>query len=818
MPKQAQSIGSIGVATAAPDKLSERIATASRHLFAGRMKQAEAACRDLVRDYPDDAESCRLLGDVLQRTGRAEAAVAPFEKAIGLNPTVPDTHLGLGNAFYQLGRYEAAAASYRRAVALRPSFYEASHNLASTLRSLGKTDEAVAQFERTCELAPTWPVVYSNFGTLLMVLGRKEEAAAKFRRALELKPDMVEALTNLGAVLSELGKVADAEACYRRVITLKPAFTAPYNNLANLLQAQGRHKEAIAWYERGIKIDPKAAELHNNLGNALKDLGRMQQAEASYRRALELRPNFAAAHSNLGSALQDQGKLEAARSAYRKALAIDPNFAGAHNNLGNTVRELGRLQEAEEAFRRALALRPESVEALNNLASLLKDVGRQDEAQAALRRALALRPSFEVAHHNLLMTMQYDPATSPAARLAEHREFDRLFAAPLTAKRMGHRNDPDPERRLKIGYVSGDFGRHPVGYFLSPVLPAHDHTQFEVYGYSDRLSEDEMTWQLQAACDQWRRIVELEDAALAERIRADGIDILVDLSGHTANNRLMVFARKPAPVQATWAGYVGTTGLSTMDYLISDERETPPGCEGECVETVMRLPDCYVCYAPPAYAPEVGTLPALARGHVTFGCFNNLAKINRAVVALWSELLKRLPDAELVMKTHQLDDAGTRQNCAALFAAHGVDPKRVDLLGKSMHRALLQEYNRIDIALDPFPYSGGLTTLESLWTGVPVVTKEGDRFASRHSASHLTAAGLRELIAPDSDGYLKIACELATDLPRLEALRKGLRARMAASPLCDGPGFTRNLEAAYRAMWRRWCERQAQPRPSMGPI
>jgi protein O-GlcNAc transferase len=805
MPEQAQSIDPIGATTAAPDKLSERIAEASRHLFASRMKQAEAACRDLVKDYPDNAEACRLLGDVLQRTGRADAAVALFEKAIGLKPTVADTHLGLGNALFQLGRYDAAAACYQRALALRPSFYEATHNLASTLRVLGKTDEAAAQFERTCELAPNWPIGYCNFGSLLMALGRREEAAARFRRALELKPDMVEALTNLGSVLHEMGKIGDAEACYRRVITLKPAFVAPYNSLANLLQAQGRRKEAIAWYERGIKIDPKMAELHNNLGNALKDLGRPQQAEASYRRALELRPNMAAAHSNLGSVLQDQGKLEAARAEYRKALAIEPNFAGAYSNLGNVVRELGRLQEAEEAFRRALTLKPDSPEALNNLASVLKDSGRQDEAQAALRQSLALRPSFEVAHHNLVMTMQYDPTTSPAALLAEHRAFDQRFAVPLAPKPMDHRNDPDPERRLRIGYVSGDFGRHPVGHFLTPVLPAHDRSQFEVFAYSDRLNEDETTWQLQAACTQWRRVVELDDAALAERIRAERIDILVDLAGHTADNRLLVFARKPAPVQVTWAGYVGTTGLSAMDYLISDERETPPGCETECVETVIRLPHCYVCYAPPPYAPDVSRLPALELGHVTFGCFNNLAKINGSVIALWSRILNHLPDAQLIMKTHQLDDAGTRQRCADQFAAHGVDPKRVSLLGKSQHRALLQEYGRIDIALDPFPYSGGLTTLESLWMGVPVVTKRGDRFAARHSSSHLTAVGLSELIAPDADGYLEIVYKLAKDLPRLEALRQGLRARMAASPLCEGPGFTRNLEAAYRTMWRRWC-------------
>lgn len=810
--QSAEPAGTVKPAGAsASDRLAEELAIALRHLSAGRMKQAEAACRKLVAAYPNSPNAWRLLGDTLQRTGRAQEAVEPFEKALKLKPGYADAYLGLGNALYQLGRFEPAASCYQRALSLRPDFLEASHNLASALRALGRFTEAVAQFERTRELKPDWPVVYSNLGNLLQSIGRVEEAIACFRRALELKPDLVEALNNLGSALSDQGKLEEAEACYRRAITLKPAFVVPYNNLANLLQAQGRRKDAIAWYERGLKIDPKLAELHNNLGNALKDQGQLERAEACYRRALELRPNFAAAHNNLGSVLQDRGKLEAARAAYRKALAIDPNFAEAHSNLGNTVRDLGHIQEAEDAYRRTLALKPNSVEALNNLGTVLKDCGRFDEAQAALRQALALRPDFATAHQNLLMTMQYDPAVTPAALLEEHRAFDRRFAAPLAPKILHHRNDPDPDRRLKIGYVSGDFARHPVGHFLAPVLPAHDRGQVEVFAYSDRLAEDDMTRQLREACDRWLRIVDLDDAALAERIRADGIDILVDLSGHTADNRLLVFARKPAPVQASWAGYVGTTGLSAMDYLISDERETPVGSEPFYVEKIVRLPHCYVCYAPPSYAPEVGPLPALKQSCVTFGCFNNLTKINPSVVALWSQLLKRLPEARLVLKTHQLDDAGMRSRYADLFASFGIDPRRIGLFGKSPHRALLLTYNDVDIALDPFPYSGGLTTLESLWMGVPVVTLGGDRFASRHTASHLSAVGLAELIASNPEEYLTIADELARDLPRLEALRASLRAHMAASPLCDGPRFTRDLEAAYRAMWRHWCETRATP-------
>ncbi|QEX21991.1 hypothetical protein FRZ61_19200 [Hypericibacter adhaerens] len=794
---------------AAADKLPEAFTVASGHLLGGRMKQAEAACLDLVKAYPGSAKAFQLLGDVLQRTSRAEAALPHFERALQLNPKFADAHLGHGNALYQLGRYEAAAAAFRHALALRPGFVEASHNLASTLRAQGRIAEAIVQFERTRELSPGWAIVHCNLGHAFQAAGQTENAAAAFRRALELKPDLIEALNNLGLVLAEMGKPAEAEACYRRAITLKPAYVVPYNNLANLLTAQGRRKEAIAYYERALRVDPNLPELHNNLGNALKDRGQVDRAEQCYRRAIELRPNFAAAHNNLGSVLQIMGKMEAARTAYRRALAIEPQFAEAYSNLGNTVRELGRLQEAEEAYRQALALKPDSTEALNNLATVLKDGGQLHEAASLLRRALALRPDFVTAHHNLLMTLQYDPETTPAELLEAHRAFDRQFAAPLLPTVLRHRSEPDPGRRLRVGYVSGDFARHPVGHFLSRLLPAHDRSQVELFAYSDRLGEDEITHRLRDACDQWRRIFEWSDTELVERIAADGIDILVDLSGHTADNRLLAFARKPAPVQATWAGYVGTTGMTAMDYLIADEREVPPGCEGESVETVVRLPSCYVCYAPPTYAPDVGALPALDAGHVTFGCFNNLSKLNPSVAALWARLLNGLPGAVLVLKTHQLDDTRLKAHVADLFATQGLDPDRIRLFGKSPHRGLLQEYNRIDIALDPFPYSGGLTTLESLWMGVPVVTKQGDRFAARHSASHLTAVGLEDLVAPDADGYVEIARRLALDLPRLDALRHGLRPRMAASPVCDGAGFARDLEAAYRRMWRDWCGRQA---------
>ncbi len=792
-----------------PDKLAEMLRVSAGHLAGRRFKQAEAICRKALDLQPNDPGALRLFGDILQRTGRAKEAVAPFQRALAVSPGYADAHFGLGVAWYRLGDNAAATRCFQRALELKPDFFEATHNLATILQAQGRLEEAVVAYEAAIRQRPEWASLHNNYGNLLRTLGRISEAIRELRRALELQPDLVEALNNLGASLGEEKELVAAEECYRRAITLKPAFVVPYNNLANLLQATGRTAEAIAIYERALRIDPKLPELHNNLANAFKSHGALDRAVACYRQAIALRPKFAAAHNNLANTLKDLGKFEAAVEAYREALAIAPRFAEAWSNLGNALREVGRLSEAEEAYRRALLLKPDSIEALNNLGTLLKDCGDFAESQTAFRNALALKPDFVVGYHNLLMSLQYDPAVAPAMLLEEHREFDCRFAQSLSSGIASYANVPDPDRRLRVGYVSGDFAHHPVGHFLAPVLPNHDRAQIEVFAYSDRLVEDDLTRELRSACDHWLGIVGLDDATVAERIRKANIDILVDLSGHTADNRLLVFARKPAPIQATWAGYVGTTGLSAIDYMISDARETPPGSDADYVERIVRLPDCYVCFTPPPYAPEVGPLPARNRGYPTFGCFNNLAKINPSVIALWSELLRRLSQARLVLKTHQLSDPGMRRRYLDLFKAQGIDADRIGLLGRSQHRALLGEYNNIDIALDPFPYSGGLTTLESLWMGVPVVTLGGDRFAARHSTSHLTAAGLPEMIADGWEAYLRIAVELASELPRLEALRAGLRARMTGSPLVDGPRFTRNLEAAYRRMWRDWCVAQA---------
>ena len=475
------------------------------------------------------------------------------------------------------------------------------------------------------------------------------------------------------------------------------------------------------------------------------------------------------------------------------ALELKPDYAGVHNNLGVALIAMGNLDEAVACYRRALELKPDYVEAHNNLGTALKDQGKLDEAVACHRRALELKQDNVIAHSNLLITLQYRTGVTLAALAEAHAEYDRQHAAALLAAIPQHAKVRDCRGRPRLGFVSPDLRRHPVGSFLIRVLENFDQDQLEAICYSDLIVKDDLTHRFQAAATEWRDVFGMSDERLAEQIRADRIDILFDLAGHTGYNRLLVFARKPAPIQVSWIGYEGTTGLAAMDYLLADHLMIPEGSERHYRESVLRMPDGYLCYDPPETAPPVGPLPSLKNGFATFGSFNNLAKITPEVVSVWAEILRGAPTARLVMKYRGLGDQTVRDRYHEFFAAHGVDSQRLDLLPWSSYADYLATYHQVDVTLDPFPFSGSTITCESLWMGVPVVTCPGETFASRHSLSHLSIVGLTETIAQDLDEYVEVAVSLAGDLPRLAVLRAGLRERMAASPLCDGKRFVANF-------------------------
>jgi len=654
---------------------------------------------------------------------------------------------------------------------------------------------------------PSGPTIDHRLGAVLQSLraGRADLAEAPLREILQAAPNHPDAHMLMGSVHQAAGRSDAAIASYRRAIALHPRFGAALCNLGNVLQSTGKTDEAVDCYRRALAITPDDAHVHSNLGIALKELGRLDEAVASFERALALHPNQPEARLNLANLWLLRGEFDRAEPVYRELAKQRPDLPGVLSNLGMILRTQGHMADALEVYRRSLVINPADPAAHANLGNVLLDLGRFQEARASYEKAVALRPDYAEVRSNILMLLNYDPSLDEAALLEAHRAYDRQIAPPSDRIVRRHANRRDPERRLRVGYVSSDFYVHPVGFFLLPVLAAHDPARIETHCYSGRRTEDAMTEKLRARAMHWHSVVGIDDDTLAARIVDDGIDILIDLAGHTAGGRLPMFARKPAPVQASWIGYFNTTGVSAIDYVLTDAATVPEGAERWFSETVVRLPEGRFCYAPPDYAPGVAPLPARATGRVTFGSFNNMSKVTPAVVELWAAVLRAVPDARLMLKWQSLADEAERARLRQAFGAHGVAPERLELRGRTPHAEMLAEYAEVDIGLDPFPFCGGLTSCEALWMGVPIVTLPGRRAVSRQTLAFLSQLDLTELAAPNAERYVALAAELAGDLDRLAGLRASLRARMTASPLCDGVRFTHGLEAAYRTMWRTWC-------------
>jgi predicted O-linked N-acetylglucosamine transferase (SPINDLY family) len=471
--------------------------------------------------------------------------------------------------------------------------------------------------------------------------------------------------------------------------------------------------------------------------------------------------------------------------------------------------ELGILDEAVATARRAIELDPNFSYSHGTLGSSLRNLGRLDESIRELRTAVELTPDECVHRDVLIYTLLFHPASLPEQIFAEHVRWAQLFTDPLTAAASPHTNDRNTDRRLRVGYVSAHYFNHAVNFFSEPLLAAHDHDTIELFCYDNGSQQDDANRRLRSCADHWREIGHLTDGQAAQTVRQDQIDILIDLSGHIAGHRLLLFARKPAPVQVTYLGYQATTGMQAMDYRLSDEWSDPPGTTDACyTEKLVRLAPAFFCYRPSPDAPPVGPLPALENGYTTFGSFNNFAKVTPAVLATWAQLLRQVPQSCLVLLAHAVPSllAYVKQQ----FANHGVEAERVTVLNRCARGDYLQRISQVDIALDPFPFNGHTTTCDALWQGVPVVTLAGNSYAARFGSSAHVNLELKELVAASAEQYVAIAAGLAGDLERLQTVRADLRTRMAASPLLDGPGFARRVETAYRGMWIDWCQNNAQ--------
>ncbi|MGE5567597.1 MAG: tetratricopeptide repeat protein [Rhodospirillales bacterium] len=811
-------------------EVAELIERGLRHHRAGEREKAERLYRAALQQDPGNADALHLLGLLAKEAGDNGRACELIKKAVERQPHAALLHNNLGAVLESLERLDEAIRSYESALRIQPGYAEAELNMGNALLRKGRLEEAAQHYERAVVARPELAEARNNLGVALRALGRKERAAECFREALRLNPDYADAHVNLGALLFAQGEVAEAERAFREALRLRPELADIRRALIVTLIRQERFAEAEALCRESLGRQPGDAEAANFLGIALQMQGRYADAIASYRGALEGRPEYAEAHHNLATCYLARNRLEEAIACAKEALRIHPRYAEAHNTLGHALARSGWTEDAIASYRLALALKPGWAEALSNLASALIETnrleqavkaakeaaeadpkffpafsnlgtalyqqGRVEEGVESFRQALALRPDFAPAHSNLLYCLNYDARWRPEEVFEEHRAWGAFHKRPAPRPSAGGR------ALRRIGYVSPDFREHSCAWFIEPVLRAHDRGVFEIHLFSAG-RPDAATPRFQALACRWHDIRGLTDDEAAELVRREKIDILVDLAGHTANNRLAVFARRPAPVAVTWIGYPNTTGLEAIDYRLTDAWCDPPGAtEHLHTETLVRLPRGFSCYQPPANTPEPVAPPVLAAGHITFGSFNALPKVRPAVVAAWATILRRVPGSRLLLKSRALADGEARRRILAMFADHGIEEARIEIAGTTpSHAQHLAFYNRVDIALDTFPYHGTTTTCEALWMGVPVVVLTGATHVSRVGVSLLERVGLGELAVNDEAAYIECAAALAGDVPKLKEIRAGLRGRMAASPLTDAAGFTRELEAAYRRMW-----------------
>ncbi len=602
------------------------------------------------------------------------------------------------------------------------------------------------------------------------------------------------------------GDFVKAGDIYRRILKTNPHHPVALHLLGVIAHQNEDYETAIDLIGKAVAVADDYAEAHCNLGAAQRSHGEIAEAVESYRNAIRLKPDYATAHYNLAIALETLEDFDLAITSYQRSIDLEPGSHKSYFNLGAVQKNLGMPDAAFASYKKALALKPDYAKAKNNLGDLSQSLGMLEDAVSYYHEALRIDPDYSDAHSNLLLAENYVLGNTAETLYQKHREWALQFA-PRNDTQVTYPNPPVPERTLNIGFVSGDLGRHPVGYFVVGLLknlPRHD---VRVFCYSDR-KEDDLTRQIKETTDQWRTIVGLSDNALLAQIRADKIDILIDLAGHTAKNRLLALTKKPAPIQVAWAGYAGTTGISQIDYLISDRYSTPVDEDAFYEETIVRMPDGWLCYTPPDYAPVVGPLPSTQTGHITFASFCNPSKLNGEVIAVWSEILHAVSDAKLLIKYHNIDYPAFSARLTEAFKENGIDASRLILEGRAPHDQLLERYNAVDIALDPFPYSGGLTTYEALWMGVPVITVPGATFASRHTESHLATLGQTDFIARDKREYVKIATDLAHDPDRLRDLRSSLRDMMSQSPVCDTEKFALHFHSVLRDMWHHWSKEQ----------
>ncbi|MGA3067406.1 MAG: tetratricopeptide repeat protein [Tepidisphaeraceae bacterium] len=674
--------------------------------------------------------------------------------------------------------------------------------LAQKHQQSGRLSEAESLYKQILQRQPNRDDVLHQLGILAFRAGRFAEAEQYFRSAIAANFRKADYHYGLGVSLSALNRPREAIAAFEQAITLRSVYPEAHVELGILLAGQGQMADAVAQFERATAARPDLPEAHVNLGTAWAQMGQVQKAIAAFRRALELRPNYAEALSNLGNALADIGQVKDAIAACQRAVALRPDYAPAHGNLGRAYYLNEELEKSVSCCMTAISLRPTMADAHNNLANALKDMGQIASAMSSYAKAAQYRTDSAEFDSNQLFAMHYSPDHDLPALISALARWNQLHGVPRRRFRLPHDNDRSPDRKLRIGYVSADFRDHACAFFLVPLLSQHDHEHFEIVFYAEIHKPDGMTDRFRAWADHWRDTLGLSDEELAAQIRRDGIDILVDAKLHSAENRLTVFAHKPAPIQVSWLGYPGSSGLETIDYRLTDHQLENDGGSYPPPEKPAFVPDCFWCYDPLTDGPPVNELPALTTGHITFASLNNFCKVNEPTLANWAAVMRAVTNSKLLVLAPK---GSARDWLVRILQAHGVEPARVEFLDRRPRREYLEYYHRIDLCLDTHPYNGHTTSLDALWMGVPVLTLVGQTPPGRVGLTHAANLNLTEFAAAGAQALPTIASRWAADLPRLAELRRDLRQRMQNSPLMDAAGFARKVEAIYRQMWIDWC-------------
>ncbi len=754
---------------------SELIALARDHHQAGRLAEAGTLYRQVLATHPDHFDALHLLGVLSFQSGDVQQAISLVQTALQ-QPAHPAAALAannLGNFLWAAGQPDEALAAYRQAITLKPDLAPAHLAVAQIYREQQNLPAAIASFQQALNIAPAVADTHCQLALTYQLQGRLADALASYQQARVLDADLPHIDFNIGLVLHDLGHLPEAASSYQRALLKAPDLVDAAYNLAVVYQTQGQRTAALTAYDQVLAMQPT-------------------HAEALFNRAL-LR--------------HESGDFDAAIADYRQMLNVRPGDVGTLFNLGNLYRDLARDDEALACYRQALQREPANDKVLLNQGVVLRNQGRLAEAIASYRQAIAANPAYDGAYSNLLFSLAHDENADPVEVFAEHLAFGRRFDRGVDhalAPASHSLTAADRQRRLKVGLVSGDLRQHPVALYLEPLLAAIDPAQIELFAYANQSEDDATSRRLQGICAHWRTIAGLADGAVVDLIRQDAIDILIDLSGHTSAHRLQVFTYKPAPVQATWVGYFGSTGLAAIDYLLADTYLAPSEVADRLAsEKIIRLP-AVACFQPPATAPAINPLPALSNGFLTFASFNRVSKLGEGVIARWSRVLHAASGSRLLLGA--IPDAGVAARLRQSFARHGIAGERLEFHGNASFAAYLALHQRVDILLDTYPFAGGATSNYALWMGVPILTLAGDSLLSRQGAALLQHVGIKGFCADNEAEFLANAEYWRDHLDELAALRAGLRERCQASLLQQPQRVARAFEHAMRLIWQRHCD------------